>query len=397
MAYSGKWWYLELVTYLISKEGGFNQTESEQALFVKKESDGSITKILVYSDDCLYFNSKKNEEKLIAFEKQISARFDVEFKGLAHWFLSMRIARDKFGNYTLDQSRYTLSVVDKYLGAVSNRKKVNRPLASGWEPSKKHCSQSDAEVDALSSEYRLDYPAVIGSLIYLMNTRPDIIFAVTKLAKFMRYPGRDHFVAVIHLLQYLKNNSHYGLKYYRNPDDSPVYDALKQVGVDPIHTLFGMHDSSWQDCPDTGRSTGCYLLFDQGGVVDFSTFVPSPIAMSSAEAEMNAGACAYMAMSYLRMLNNDLNNEDTDLLWTPPIMMLCDNKSAVTIVNSDKDFKSQRHCKRRLMYMRQVRKEKEMLSAFLKNDYMFADIGTKNLDVPNMQPITNTIMVEVPL
>lgn len=131
--------------------------------------------------------------------------------------------------------------------------------------------------------------------------------------------------------------------------------------------------------------------------MDFSTFVPSPVAMSSAEAEMNAGACAYMAMSYLRMLRNDLSYEDTDLLWTPPIVMLCDNNSAVTVVNSDKDYKSQRHCKRRLMYMRQVRKENEMLAVFLKNENMFADIGTKNLDVPSMQPITNTIMVEVPL
>ena len=54
----------------------------------------------------------------------------------------------------------------------------------------------------------------------------------------------------------------------------------------------------------------------------------STVAMSSAEAEMSAGTCAYMAMSYLRMLKNDLNRDDTDLLWTPPIMMLCDNSSA---------------------------------------------------------------------
>ena len=54
--------------------------------------------------------------------------------------------------------------------------------------------------------------------------------------------------------------------------------------------MFGMHDSSWQDCPDTGRSTGAYIIFSQGGPVDFATFVPVPVAMSSAEAEINASA-----------------------------------------------------------------------------------------------------------
>ena len=242
MAYSGKWWYLELLTYLVSKEAGFVQSESDQALFIKQESDMSLTKILVYSDDCLYFNSKNNEGEIKEFEKQVGLRFDVEFKGLAHWFLSMRISRDQFRNYTIDQSRYALNIVEKYLGAVPNKKHVNRPLPSGLEPSKKDCSKTTKEVIDLSTEYRIDYPAVIGSLIYLMNTRPDITFAVTKLAKFMKFPGRVHFTTVIHLLQYLRNNSHQGLKYYHNVEDYLIYDALKQVGVDPVHTLFGMHD-----------------------------------------------------------------------------------------------------------------------------------------------------------
>ena len=50
-----------------------------------------------------------------------------------------------------------------------------------------------------------------------------------------------------------------------------------------------MHNSSWQDCTDTGRSTGSFLIFSQGSIVEFRTFVPSPVAMSSAEAECNAG------------------------------------------------------------------------------------------------------------
>ena len=47
-------------------------------------------------------------------------------------------------------------------------------------------------------------------------------------------------------------------------------------------------DSSWQDCPDTGRSTGAYIIFYQGGPIDHGTHVPVPVAQSSAESEYNA-------------------------------------------------------------------------------------------------------------
>ena len=47
-------------------------------------------------------------------------------------------------------------------------------------------------------------------------------------------------------------------------------------------------DSSWQDCPDTGRSTGAYIIFYQGGPIDHGTNVTVPVAQSSAESEYNA-------------------------------------------------------------------------------------------------------------
>ena len=177
-------------------------------------------------------------------------------------------------------------------------------------------------------------------------------------------------------------------------EDSPVYDILRKEKIDPAHNFFGMHDSSWQDCPDTGRSTGSYLIFDQGGVVDFSTLVPSPVAMSSAEAECNAGAAAGMAMSHIRMLHNELNGLEADLILTPPILMLCDSKSAVTIANSDKDIKSLRHCKRRLLFMRQLRIEEEQRYQHISNTYMLADGGTKNLDATDVQEINKYILHE---
>ena len=156
-----------------------------------------------------------------------------------------------------------------------------------------------------------------------------------------------------------------------------------------------MHDSSWQDCPDTGRSTGSYIIFSQGGTVDFSTYVPSPVAMSSAEAECNAGAVAGMAMSHIRMLLNELEGYEADILRNDPLTMYCDSASAITIVNSDKDIKSLRHCKRRLLFMRQLRIEGEQQFKHIRKEYMLADGGTKNLDADSVQKLNDMLLTEV--
>ena len=231
---------------------------------------------------------------------------------------------------------------------------TERPLPSEWEATKKHESKNEQDSKKLSEQYRMECSSIIGSLIYLLNTRPDITFAVTKLAKFMRVPGQEHFRALTHVLQYLRDNSNYGITFYRVIEDSPIHQLLEQAGEKNVKQLFGMHDSSWQDCPDTGRSTGAFVLFSQGGAVDYNTFVPSPVAMSSAEAEYNAGAMAGMTMAHIRMLQNKLSGHEADIIKNGPIPMYCDSASAVTIVNSEKDIRSLRHCKRRLLFMRQL-------------------------------------------
>ena len=52
------------------------------------------------------------------------------------------------------------------------------------------------------------------------------------------------------------------------------------------------YHSSWQDCPDTGRSTGAYIIFYQGGPIDYGTHVPVPVAQSSVEIEYNVACTA---------------------------------------------------------------------------------------------------------
>jgi hypothetical protein len=144
-----------------------------------------------------------------------------------------------------------------------------------------------SEVKHLEDEFGFKYASVIGMSILSMNTFVYLHFAIRKLAKFMIRPGRVHYAAAAHLLRHLRCNTRTGgLTYYSDLSKAPVTLLLASIGALTDFPLVMFTDSSWQDCPDTSHSTGCYLVYCQGGLVDGASFVPpDPIALSSAEAD----------------------------------------------------------------------------------------------------------------
>ena len=106
----------------------------------------------------------------------------------------------------------------------------------------------------------------------------DLSFAVYKLANFSENPGKVHFEGLVHLLRYIRYNKTFGLKYYADLNDAPVTDLLRQANIITKNHLMDFSDSSWQDCPDTGRSIGAYIIFYQGGPIDHGTHIPGPVA-----------------------------------------------------------------------------------------------------------------------
>ena len=101
---------------------------------------------------------------------------------------------------------------------------------------KEYVSTSDEQIDNLTREYNIHYRACIGSLIYLLSTRVDLIFAVHKLAKFSANPGKVHFEGLIHLLRYIRDKKILGLKYYADLNDAPVTDILRQANIKTNNT-----------------------------------------------------------------------------------------------------------------------------------------------------------------
>jgi hypothetical protein len=177
-------------------------------------------------------------------------------------------------------------------------------------------SDMEENASALAEEYKIRFAFCIGSLIYLSQTRTDIIFAVNKLAKFVRKPGRKHFDALEHLPRYLWDNNHYGIRLFSYFSRLPLWIHLQDNNLPTDQLLVTMCNSSWNDDVDTRRSTGCFMIFYMGGIVDHSSNMPDPIGMSSAEAEYNQ------------------------------VLLILDSSSAITIGNLFKDMKHTRHIMR---------------------------------------------------
>ena len=84
------------------------------------------------------------------------------------------------------------------------------------------------------------------------------------------------------MLKYIWDNKTSGLKYYADINDAPVTDLLRPANIKTKNHLMAFSDSSWQDFPETGRITGAYIIFYQGGPIDHGVHVPVPVSQSSA-------------------------------------------------------------------------------------------------------------------
>ena len=105
-----------------------------------------------------------------------------------------------------------------------------------------------------------------------------IQFAVHKLEKFSANPDKVHFEGLVHLLRYIRYNKTLGLKYYLNINDAPVSYLLIQASNKTENRLMDFSSPGWQDCPDTGRSTGAYIVSYRGGTIDHGIHVLGPVS-----------------------------------------------------------------------------------------------------------------------
>ena len=116
------------------------------------------------------------------------------------------------------------------------------------------------------------------------------------------------------MLRYISKNKNLDLKYYYDINDEPLSDLSIQAIIDTDNQLMVISDSIWQDFPDTGRSTGAYIIFYQGGKIDHGTHVSGPVAQSSTERAYNIECTTGIYLAHFRMLVHELLIKDPDIV-----------------------------------------------------------------------------------
>jgi hypothetical protein len=399
MVFSGKIWNEEFSTWLETQS--FLQSKSDPSVFVKRYSNGEWLKLIFFVDDMLYCGS--NDAVEAEFRTAVSDRFHVKFLGPAHWFLQMRIHQHKDHSYTLDQHRYALNTIQRYdpNNVIRNRM---TPLPPDYIFSRENRPKTENDIKLIEEHYSsMDFRSAVCTLLYLAyNTRADILFAVTKLAKACVCPGILDYEALYWLLGYIKERPALAIKFYPNRLKHPIHDLCETHSI-PHADLTLLTDASWQDCPDTGRSTVGYIIFYNGAPIEANTTVPVPVAQSSSEAEYLSACCGSMAAAHIRMILYDILHLGTKQwhqhaqnLDHTPIILMTDNAATVQIAKNGRLTRKTRHIERRFHYVREGQQSGLHQLHWIPGTSMLADIMTKSQAAYKIDPHLPSILPELP-
>ncbi|KAL1365153.1 hypothetical protein AAHE18_03G268100 [Arachis hypogaea] len=196
-------WNFKLKSILL--ELGYNQYKSDYNMFTKSQST-DFTIILVYVDDLVLAGDDLFEIERV--KQTLHDRFRFKDIGDLKFFLGLEVARSSKG-IALYQRKYVLDL----LGDTGFElcKHASTPMDYGAKLSK------DDENSLPDSS---DYRKIIGKLLYLSNTRPDISFTIGKLSQFLDCPTTNHLQAAHKILKYIKNSPAAGLFFLANSDIS---------------------------------------------------------------------------------------------------------------------------------------------------------------------------------
>ena len=297
---AGQEWYELLVGILLAL--GFEQDRTDSCLFTFRDGTDYIV-VIVYVDD---FYGGTTDRKLYQWLiKELCKAVKMSEPSSPDWFLKIRI-KEEGDHLKLQQDVYVAKVLQRF--EMSECKPSAIPMQPGLKLKK---PEEEERVN------NVPYRQLIGALLYLATrTRPDIAFAVNKLAKYNVGHGLQHWKAAKRILAYLKATPTMGIR-------------MKKVEGKKIE-LTGFCDSDWGGDLDNRRSTTGFIFFFGETPVCWKCRTQERCACSSAEAEYYALSDAVREAQYLRKLLKTLGYEEQR------VVIYMDSASAISMALRDR-------------------------------------------------------------
>ena len=191
-------WYSKGDDHLVHL--GFQKSQYELTLYLKHQGT-NILVISLYVDDMSVTGS--NVEEINWFKLEMKKVFEMTDLGLMSYFLGIEIKQNQ-DEVFLNQIKYAKEILKKFL--MENCKVVNTPMNQ-----KKKLIKDDGSDKVNESEFR----SLIGCLMYLTTTRPDILNVVSILSRFMHCPNETHMKVAKRVIRYVKGTWNFGVKFLK--------------------------------------------------------------------------------------------------------------------------------------------------------------------------------------
>ncbi|XP_021734740.1 uncharacterized protein LOC110701391 [Chenopodium quinoa] len=238
---------------------------------------------------------------LRAFKAYLIDCFHMKDLGTLKYFLGIEVARSSSGLF-LCQIKYTLEIITK-AGLLGSK-----PAGFPMEQNHRLGLASGPLLDDPEPYLRL-----VGRLIYLAVTRPDLAYSVHILSQFMHAPRTEHWEAALRVVRYLKGTPGQGI-FLRS--DSEL-------------TLQGWCDSDWAACPLTRRSLTGWIIFLGKSPISWKIKKQKTVSTSSSEAEYRCMCATTMELMWLKRLLLSLGVQHPKA-----IKLFCDSQSALHIAKN---------------------------------------------------------------
>jgi transposase InsO family protein len=325
------------------KSLGFQRCPQEHALYRRNDED-SFLLIGVYVDDLIITGS--DSIAIARFKKQMHGLFRMSDLGLLSYYLGIEVDQ-RDGHITLCQAAYAVKILEA--AGMQDCNPCHTPMDTRLKVGK---NNGGDPVDATK------YRSIIGSLRYLVNSRPDLSFAVGFASRFMEAPGVHHWALVKQILRYLKGTVRYGCRY------------SKGSGV----SLVGYSDSDYAGDVDDRKSTSGIVFFLGPSIITWSSQKQRITAQSSCEAEYIAAATAASQAVWLSRLLGEVHGKEPD-----KVKLYVDNKSAIALCKNPVFHDRSKHIDTRFHYIRECVEEGKIEVTHVGTNDQMGDIFTKAL------------------
>lgn len=296
-------------------------------------------------DDLILTGS--NDALVVDVKSKLSHEFEMKDLGYLHYILGLEINRMKSGDIFISQQKYLQSILERY--GMTNSKAISTPMESSLKLTK---DENGVLCDATV------YRQLIGSLIYLTITRPDICFAVNSLAQFMQSPKMSHWVACKRILRYLKGTQHWGILY--------AGDKLN---------LHGFSDSDYAADLVSRKSISGNAFFLGNGAISWCSKKQNTVSLSSTEAEYKALTTSACEAIWLKRCLQELGFYGS----CDPTPIFCDNTSAESLAKNPILHQRTKHIEVREHFIREKVHDGDIVLHHCNTKENVADIFTKAL------------------